>query len=186
MVPLDKNEQFMNLYKPLHERLCRYVQSLVWQQDDAKDLISEVTLQAFENFERVKQADQFVYYLFGIARNLYLKKLRRQKFQLPWNADKMEEFIGSDQADETLQKRELAVLLNKLKPAQREAITLYEVAGFSYEEIAGIQQSSLSNVKSHIYKARQTLKGILEKEEMQLKRAEKMGQKNNIKMGELL
>lgn len=186
MVPLNKNEQFMNLYKPLHARLCRYVQSLVWQQDDAKDLISEVTMQAFEKFESVKQTDQFVYFLFGIARNLYLKKLRRQKFQLPWNEDKMDEFIGSDPADETLQKRELATLLSKLKPAQQEAITLYEIAGFSYDEIAGIQQTSLSNVKSHIYKARQTLKAILEKEDMRLKKVEKMGQKNNIKMGELL
>ncbi len=186
MVPLDKNEQFMNLYKPLHARLCRYVQSLVWQPDDAKDLISDITLQAYENFERLKQADHFVYYLFGIARNLYLKKIRRQKFQLPWNAASMEEITGSIEADETLQKRELATLLSKLKPVQQEAITLYEVAGFSYEEIAGIQQTNLSSVKSHLFKARQTLKAILEKEQMRLQKAEKMGHNSDIKIGEML
>ncbi|MBC7383709.1 MAG: RNA polymerase sigma factor [Bacteroidia bacterium] len=175
----------MNLYKPLHARLCRYVQSLIWQPDDAKDLISEVTLQAYENFERIKQPDQFVYYLFGIARNLFLKKLRRQKFQLPWNDVVMQQLAGSEHAEALVQQKELANLLAQLKPAQQEALTLFEVAGFSYEEIAGIQQTALSNVKAHIYKARQTMKAVMEKEERRVQHVEKMEEASRLKAGGL-
>ena len=182
----DKNEQFMKLYKPLHARICRYVQTLVWQPDEAKDLISEVTLQAYENFDKVKQPDQFVYFLFGIARNLFLKKLRKQKFQLNWQPDEMEELEGSNHAEELIHKRELTLMLGKLKPEHREAITLYEVAGFSYEEIANIQQTSLSNVKSYIFKARTNLKALLEKEEQRLIHIQKMEAGKNLKMGGLL
>lgn len=186
MDPLNKNEQFMNLYEPVHERLCRYVQTLVWQSDDAKDLISEVTLKAYENFETLKNKDQFIYFLFGITRNLYLKKLRKSKFQIRWNENEMEEIQGSGFADETLQKSELAVLLSKLERNQQEAITLFEVAGFSYDEIAEIQQTNLSNVKSRIFNARKSLKAFVEKEKMRLLNVEQMEPGSTINIGGLL
>ena len=128
--------RFMTLYQPLHARLSRYVQSLIWQPDEAKDLLSDVTLEAFENFEKLREPSQFVYFLFGIARNLYLKELRGKKFQLPWDKDKMENLDGGVISEESLQRKELATLLGKLKPHQQDAITLFEVAGFKYEEIA--------------------------------------------------
>lgn len=158
----------MELYKPVHPRLCRYVQSLVWQQDDAKDLISEITLQAFERFDSIKQKEQFVFFLFGIARNLFLKKIRRQKFNVKWDEAAMSEVEGYRHAEEGVQIRELANLLNQLNPKQREAITLFEVAGFSYEEIAAIQQTSLSAVKSTLFKSRQALKEMVAKENKRL------------------
>lgn len=154
----------MNLYKPLHARLCRYVQSMVWQEDDAKDLISDITLTAFERFDTVKNKEQFMFFLFGIARHLFLKKLRKQKFTAQWNEAEMENIEAAVHADYLLQKRELARLLSMLKPLQSEALSLYEVAGFSYEEIAGIQECSLSQVKANIYQARQKLKEIVEQE----------------------
>lgn len=163
--------RFMTLYQPLHARLSRYVQSLIWQPDEAKDLISDVTLEAFENFEKLREPNQFVYFLFGIARNLHLKKLRRKKFQMPWDKDKMENLDGGIISEESLQRNELATLLGKLKPHQQDAITLFEVAGFKYEEIAEMQAVSLSKVKTDIYQARQKLKQIIEIEEEKYNKA---------------
>ncbi|MCF8254066.1 MAG: RNA polymerase sigma factor [Bacteroidia bacterium] len=166
----EKNIRFMTLYRPLHARLSRYVQSLIWQSEDAKDLVSEVTLEAFERFETLRQPEQFAYFLFAIARNLYLKKVRRQKFHAPWNREKMEDLDGGETSEDSLQRRELANLLGKLKPQQQEAITLFEVAGFKYEEIAQIQKVSLSKVKTDIYQARQRLKDLVELENARLKK----------------
>lgn len=182
----NKNQEFMDMYTPVHPRLCRYVQSLVWQQEEAKDLIGEITLQAFERFESIKNKDQFVFFLFGIARNLFLKKLRRQKFNVKWNEEEMNQRSGYHEADERLQKKELAKLLNQLPPQQREAITLFEVAGFSYEEIAAIQETSLSNVKAAIYKGRQALKEMVLKEQKRLENSQNSTRETKLKMDGLL
>jgi len=139
--------------------------SLVWQPDDAKDLLSEVTLTAYENFESLKQPDQFVYFLFGIARNLYLKKLRKQKFQMGLKQYSFENLAISGTSNDQMCRRELSVLLSRLKPNEQECVTLFEIAGFSYEEIAKIQNISLAMVKTNIFQARQKLKIEIELEE---------------------
>jgi RNA polymerase sigma factor (sigma-70 family) len=94
----------------------------------------------------------------------------------------MEEIDGGKTSEESLQRRELANLLGKLKPQQLEAITLFEVAGFKYEEIAEIQKVSLSKVKTDIYQARQKLKELVELENARLK---KYGLNQTIKEGGL-
>ncbi len=181
-----KNQSFMNLYTPVHPRLCRYVQTLVWQKEDAKDLISEITLQAFERFDSIKHKEQFVFFLFGVARKLFLKKLRRQKFNAKWNDDEMNAVEGYHHADDGIKKGELAGLLGQLPPLQQEAITLFEVAGFSYEEIAGIQQMSLSRVKSNIFKGRQSLKEIVARENERLVYINASNGETRLKMDGLL
>ncbi len=160
----NRNLEFMALYTPVHDRLCRYVQTLVWQPDDAKDMVSEITLLAFERFDTIKDHNQFVFYLFGIARNLFLKKLRRQKFYGSWNEGTLSNLEGTLNAEENVKKIELAKLLSHLEPIQREAITLYEISGFSYKEIAEIQHTNEQKVKATIYKGRQTLKALISEE----------------------
>ena len=73
-------DKFMEVYEPIHPRLCKYIQSFVWDKEQAKDLISEVTLQAFERFHELQNPDPFVYYVFSIARNQFIKSIRRNKF----------------------------------------------------------------------------------------------------------
>ncbi|MCG9880262.1 MAG: RNA polymerase sigma factor [Bacteroidia bacterium] len=179
----EKNIRFMALYKPLHTRLSRYVQSLVWQPHEAKDLLSDITLKAFENFEKLKDDEQFIYYLFGIARNLHLKMLRRKKFYAIWDNEKMVNYESNNNSETVIERKELANLLAKLKPVQQNALTLFEIVGFSYEEIAKIEQVSLSKVKTDIYQARQKLKLLIKAEEELLNKAIS---EPNIKAGGML
>ena len=121
-----------------------------------------------------------------MAMPLFLKKIRRQKFKVNWNESEMNKVEGYQQADDRLKKSELAHLLNQLHPLQREAITLFEVAGFSYEEIAGILQISLSSVKSAIFKGRQALKEIIAKENERLVYIKATASETRLKMDGLL
>src|SRR5437763_10836288 len=77
---LDKQEHFMLLYEPVHERLNRFVHSMVWNREDARDVIADTVLKAFENFEKIEHKESFLYYLFGIASNLAKHRSRRMKF----------------------------------------------------------------------------------------------------------
>jgi RNA polymerase sigma-70 factor (ECF subfamily) len=140
------------------------VQTLVWDKDDAKDLISETTLIAFEKFDQIKSHHQFLFYLFGIAHRLFLKSLRRNKFKGTWNKEQLENKIGGQETDSNLLKLELQFWLSKLSPIEQEVLTLFEISGFSYVEISQILDIQETKVKSTLYQARQQLKLLIQAE----------------------
>lgn len=151
----------MQLYEPVHARLCRFVQTLVWNADDAKDVISETALIAFERFEQVQQPEKFLYYLFGVAANVVRKKYRRQKFWGVFSPTQAEQIAEPPLADENLLRKELYDALQRLNSKQREAIVLFEITGFSIKEIAAMQGLSESGVKSNLKRGKEKLAVLL-------------------------
>jgi RNA polymerase sigma-70 factor, ECF subfamily len=158
------HDAFMQLYEPAHNRLCRFVQTIVWNKDDAKDIISETALIAFKNFSKINSPEKFVYYLFGVASNL-TKKNNFKKKLLFWVDDLAHlnepQIFSSERADA---KRDLDKLLSKIPYKQAQAIVLYEINGFSYDEIALIQEVKIGAVKSRILRARIALKKLAQQE----------------------
>lgn len=151
----------MECYEPLHIRLCRFVQTLVWNADDAKDIISETTLIAFERFETINQPDRFLYFLFSIAANLVKKKQRRKKFWGLFDSPEVAHKTTTDESDQRLLQQELYAALNKLNEKQREAIVLFEINGFAIKEIAAIQELTESGVKSNLKRGKEKLGKLL-------------------------
>lgn len=161
----SKQTRFMNLYMPVHARLSRFVQTLVWDTDEAKDVVSETVLVAFESFEKLENENAFLSYLFGIASNLVNKKLRRKKFWGLFDTDKAANKPDNLNSESSLMKYELNRALQRLPIKQSEALVWYEVSGLSMEEIATIQGMTVNGVKTNISRARKTLALWLEKEE---------------------
>jgi RNA polymerase sigma-70 factor (ECF subfamily) len=63
---MTKQEEFLSLYKPVHERFERFCRARVYGKMDFHDLINETLLVAYEKMERLKSKDAFIYFLFGI------------------------------------------------------------------------------------------------------------------------
>jgi RNA polymerase sigma-70 factor (ECF subfamily) len=163
---LDKQEQFMHLYEPAHERLSRFVHSMVWNREDAKDVIADTVLKAYENFEKLEKKEAFLYFLFGIASNVAKHRNRRMKFWASYDKDGFENNIVDDSYD-VYRKMEVDVLykaMSRLPEKQREALSLFEISGFSIAEIRQIQGGSVSGVKSRLVRARQELAHLLKTE----------------------
>lgn len=151
----------MQLYEPVHARLSRFVQSVVWNKDDAKDVIADTVLIAFEHFDEIRKPEAFLYYLFGVASRLVKKKERKKKW-FGIITTEHEEVIAGDSSNELgLIKQELYAALNKLNIVQREALTLFEISGFSIKEIAEMQGMTESGVKSNLKRGREKLARIL-------------------------
>ena len=51
--------------------------------------------------------------------------------------------------------------LERLEPMFRDVVTLYDVEGFSYEEIAELLMIPLGTVRSRLYRARRQLQEML-------------------------
>jgi RNA polymerase sigma-70 factor, ECF subfamily len=163
-VKLDKQEYFMLLYQPVHERLNRFVHSMVWNREDARDIIADTVLKAYENFEKIERPESFLYYLFGIASNLAKRRLRRMKFWTAYEDHHEKNLVDNYSAYNKFEIDTLYKAMRNLPEKQRETVSLYEISGLSLTEIQQVQGGSLSGVKSRLVRGRKELARLLEKE----------------------
>jgi len=165
--PAKRQEEFLELYQQSHARLTRYVQSVVYNKDDVKDIISETVLKVYERFELIEKRESFIYYLFKTASRLITLLHKKNNRFTEYDEETL--LIAATDIDtaKTLEVKDLYKALSRLSLPVREAIVLFEIEGFSQEEICSIQGGTLSGVKSRISRGRETLKKlILESEEI--------------------
>jgi len=158
----SKKEIFEHYYIEAHDDLARYCQAICGNSVDAKDLIHDSVLKAYQTFDRVEKKASFSYYLIAIARGIYLNQQRRLKFWRSWPAREVRQMGSEDNDAETgLQVQELYRALSQLPYKQREAIILSEISGYKIREIAELQQVGISAVKSNIRRGKQKLRAML-------------------------
>jgi RNA polymerase sigma-70 factor (ECF subfamily) len=64
---ITKQEQFMQLYEPIHERFERYCKTRTCGEFHFKDIMHDTLLVAYEKFENIKSKEAFLHFLFGTA-----------------------------------------------------------------------------------------------------------------------
>jgi RNA polymerase sigma-70 factor, ECF subfamily len=160
MFSSDRDE-FLKLLGPVHDRLSRFVVSTTRDAFEAEDLLSETVLVAFERFHTLRDRKAFVSFLFTIATRIHRQQYRRRREDLydPELAEAIPSQAASpEQAAEIRLVREALALLPE---KQRETVVLFEVSGFTLEEIREIQGGTLSGVKSRLRRGREQLAKLL-------------------------
>jgi|JI10StandDraft_1071094.scaffolds.fasta_scaffold03146_4 RNA polymerase sigma-70 factor, ECF subfamily len=157
----SKQEEFMGLYSKSHARLTRYVQAAVYDKDDVKDIINETLLRVYEKFDTIEKKESFIYYLFRTASRLITELHKRQHRYTEFDEDLIPVYPQNINTTQTFEVKELYKALSRLSLPTKEAIILFEIEGFSQEEICQIQGGTLSGVKSRISRGRELLKRIL-------------------------
>ena len=149
----DKHRNFMKLFMPLHERLERYCLALTGNKEEAKDLVSDVILQAYLKIETLRNKNKFPHYVFRIAKWMYFKKMRNN-----WRFQQLEKghfnLIGD--ASDVIIDIDYAIVheaILKLPKKLRQALILHKISGFSIKEISEIENCSVSAAKARVARA---------------------------------
>jgi RNA polymerase sigma-70 factor (ECF subfamily) len=149
----------MEMYTPCHQAFMGYCRGLTGNREDARDLAGESVLIVFENLEKLRKKDSFKAWLFGVARRLRLHQYRRSRFSGKYDERAVGMLPGRDSPPDAGPDVEVLYnLLGKLPPKQRESIVLFELSGFSLEEIRQLQGGTLSGVKSRLKRGRESLR----------------------------
>lgn len=160
-----KQKAFTEAYKLFHDRLVRFVQTMVWNKEDVKDIVSETLLKSYEKFETIRHPEALLSFMFTVASRLVYKKQTHKKF-----ITEMPEYLTDSlmdngaTAEHKIELKELYEALNELPEKQRETIVMFEISGLSLNEIQQIQGDSLSAIKSRLVRGREKLSQILEQE----------------------
>jgi len=151
------------LLERLHRRsLTRYAVRYLRHAEDAEDVVQEVFARALESRA---VPDQFRAWLYRVARNLCLNRLRagrvRGEAPLPTSLDLAADQTGDLSRLVKVEEREALVeLLERLSEAQREALLLRYVEGLGREEIALVLELPVSVVKARLYEGVASLRRL--------------------------
>jgi RNA polymerase sigma-70 factor (ECF subfamily) len=157
-----RQEQFLQLYKLVQDRLESFTIALTRNREIAKDIAGETILIAYQQFDSIRSKEAFLSYLFTIATRLYRKRLKDLKKTEMLQAQSIEMLYDGTLDQEAACDVELLYqAMEKLPENQREAIIMFEISGFSNKEISEIQDSTLSAVKMRLKRARAKLAVLL-------------------------
>ncbi|MBI5323993.1 MAG: sigma-70 family RNA polymerase sigma factor [Ignavibacteriae bacterium] len=162
MTDREKKEEFLKLLEPVLGQLSGYAMALTRNREDSRDLVSDTILAAFENFTGLKKKESFKSFVFTIASRHFKRGKWRRKLFKEFNNDKAELMqYSSDYVENNVDVKFLYNSLNKLKDKYREAIVLFEISGFTLDEIKDIQGGTISGVKSRLKRGREKLEKIM-------------------------
>ncbi|MCA0177931.1 MAG: RNA polymerase sigma factor RpoE [Proteobacteria bacterium] len=154
-------------------RLERLIGRMVRDTDQVADIAQESFIRAYRALPNFRGESAFYTWLYRIAVNTARKALhdaRRDPLVLeasrPLGDDDETSAPQREPTDMTtpegvLASKEIATAVNAaveaLSPDLRQAITLREVEGLSYDEIAELMNSPIGTVRSRIFRAREAI-----------------------------
>ena len=158
---LGERAAFDELISRWHEPLWRYLRRLSNSDDAARDLAQDTWLRVFRGIARLRDPARLRPWLFGIARNVAMDRLRAQyaagrrptwtsKSCRPHDVVNLEEDFATLEAG-----------LETLPIVERETLTLFYLRELSLEEIAGVVEVPVGTVKSRLFRARRMLRRVL-------------------------
>ena len=166
-------------------RIQRLIGRMVRDVDLVEDIAQETFIRAYRALHQFRGDAQFYTWLYRIAVNTakkFLLELKRDPtvpqsaFKSTEDGDETYYAESEPTSDETpesvLAAKEIAVAVNTALEALpedlRQALTLREIEGLSYEDISGVMNCPIGTVRSRIFRAREAIsakvKPMLEKQ----------------------
>lgn len=170
----DKNAFNLLVVKYQH-KVAHLVSRYVKNSGDVADVAQETFIKAYRALPNFRGDSAFYTWLYRIAVNSAKNYLVAQGRKPPANdvdADEADFYDGSDALKEnnsperSLMSQQMEKLLfdtvDKLPEDLRMAITLRELEGLSYEEIATVMECPVGTVRSRIFRAREAIDKVIQ------------------------
>lgn len=161
---LTKQERFMQVYEPVHERFERYCKTRAYGEFPFKDIMHDTLVVAFEKFDELKSKEAFLHFLFGTATRILAnhRKKKRPEFVDQLKGKYEYAHNENDSIEQQFEINDLYKCLQELDQVTSECIILFEISGFSIKEIMGIQNSSEAAVKKRLSRGRMQLLALMQ------------------------
>lgn len=156
-------------------RLSKLVSRFLRNQSDVPDVVQEAFIKAYRALPNFRGESAFYTWLYRIAINTAKNHLVAQSRKNPANSIDVQdaEDYGASEWLKEFASPEREALASELKatiqqamgelPSDlREAITLREIEGLSYEDIAAVMDCPIGTVRSRIFRAREAIDSKLE------------------------
>ncbi len=156
-------DELTPLLEPIHEDVQLFARRIARSNAEGDDVFQEAVLRAARKLGSLRDRSRFKAWLCSIVVSVHRTRCRRAFWRRLVSSEDAPgaDSIGDDGsrwADQRASADRATAALHTLTAAQREAIVLFELHGYSLEEIAEIQHASLSSVKSRLTRGRDELR----------------------------
>ncbi len=156
-----ESEALSALFEMYVDRVFAYSKHLLGNREDAEEVTSEAFLRAFERAATFRGECPFRGWLFAIARNLCLDRLRQPKLLLM----ESEEIERSTDSGRSASQMETSIVVRKavseLSEEHRIVLMLCDAEQWDASEVALMTDRTLAATKSILYRARRALRAKL-------------------------
>ncbi len=142
--------------------IVNFCYRLLGNAGEADDVAQETFVRCYQTRHRLRSGAKLSTWLFTIARNLCLDRLRYRK-RHPTEAleNAPEPVTTSNEVGNREVGAAIAAAIAQLPEDQRTVVVLAEYHGLSYAEIAEIMKCSGKSVEARLYRVKQTLRAQL-------------------------
>lgn len=176
----DRWRRLIALLEPFHEQAEATARRLCRSSADGDDLYQESVLRAFDKLHTLRDESRFRSWFYATLLSRHRSRYRRAFWKrfvpmddaFPESGGPAGE-DGSRWDEETFRASRAARALHTLPDVQREAVVLFEIDGHSIEEVAAMQRTGISAVKSRLARGRERLRRFYEREGVERGRRER-------------
>lgn len=154
------------VYRKYANTVYRFLLAKTGSADLAEELTQETFYQAVKSIGRFDGSCQISTWLCGIAKNVLRAHSRKQHAELPLDEIAEPALASAEETvfEEAGQERILSEI-HKLQEPWREIMHLRLLGGLSFAQIGAILQKTETWVRVNYYRAKQTLRKELKKDE---------------------
>jgi len=176
---LDRDEarraRFVALVNGVKVELYNFAFRLTGTREEAEDLLQESYFKAYKYFHQLRDENKFKEWIFQITANQFKNFLRKKKKENTYFQDDQERVFTEPEKsfrnpDEVCMKNDRSAVVRRalqmISPKMRNVLVLFELEGYSIEEVSETLGISRGTVKSRLHYARKKLRDILENGEM--------------------
>ena len=154
------NAALDDLYRHHVGEVYRYTYAVLGNHADAEDVTQTTFVNALRALERGESPENASAWLIAIAQNV-VRQRWRQAASRPAEVELVHD-VPETTHEEDIEVDELVRALQRIPPAQREALVMRELEGRSYNEIAGLLGLTTSALETLLFRARRSLAEELE------------------------
>ena len=147
---------------PTKNKLYRFALSYLKNEEEAKDIVQEVLLKVWNKKASLSFYRNIEAWCMTLTKNLSLDRIKSRQFQLSASTENLPDIAGTDSPYKETELNStislVKVFIDNLPEKQRDIIHLRDVEGYTYQEIAGILNLDVNQVKVNLFRARKTVK----------------------------
>ncbi len=157
-------EEFITLATAEQESLRRFLLSLCGDPAEADDIAQDALVNAYVASSSFRGAARFSTWLFRIAYNCFIDRLRKRKVPLTQLDDPAAlRLAGPDATDGRFRHEDLHRAIGRLPDKERAALLLFYMEDKPVKEIAAILEIPAGSIRAYLTRGRRHVKEYLEK-----------------------
>jgi RNA polymerase sigma-70 factor (ECF subfamily) len=169
-----KRAAYEALLEPCWDPLWRYAYNATSNAEDARDLLSETTLEGFKSFGQFRGDTSFLRWMYRVMTTTHIDMLRRARRHQAQSLELLQEdgsMTTLEIVDEAADPERIVVgpmlsepvqkALSELSDEFRAVVVLADMEQLDYSEVSDILQIPIGTVRSRLHRARSLLRKSL-------------------------